>query len=44
MKKRTVAVVLVAVALLLLAGIAMRAGGGATLTRWVASFHGNSGH
>jgi hypothetical protein len=42
MRKTTVAIVLVGVALLLLAGIAVRAGGGGRVSKWIASFHGNA--
>jgi hypothetical protein len=44
MSKTTVAAVLIVVTLILLAGVALRAGGGRTLSRWLASMHGNAGH
>lgn len=44
MKNRTVAVVLVVVALLVLTGIAMRRNGGGVVAKWLAEIHGTGGH
>jgi hypothetical protein len=44
MKNRTVAIVLVVVALLILTGIGMRRNGGGAVARWIGAIHGTGGH